>query len=287
MEKIEYEAEIARKRKKAFADASCMFKKYADTISDSGEMTYELNQFDLVFKKKAEMFGVQESELLEQCKAANLLSSVLFFKDPSKQSAHQDLAVKFLKKEMKKYEGFCDFELLRSSGPGALYVKNGKVVKSEEMNESLKNGKSIDFKWEFKDKRLKESIVFYGSHKYTKEDGGSQDNQRNDLVRFIEKTAGNRDKNVYFFAIADGAYYDKKTKSRFAKGDEIKTISRLEELNNYAIQAGSCSAVKSEDVLGVCIKIVESRMLEKGITEIPVKSRKASACFEDRSKVQF
>ena len=58
----------------------------------------------------------------------------------------------------------------------------------------------------------------------------------------------------------------------------------MEELNKYAIQAGSCSALKIENVLSACIKIVESRMLENGIAESKMK---LSAYMEDRSKVQF
>ena len=257
MTEINYEDHVSKKRKQAYREATTVFKKYLEKIESSEELnTYELRQFDVAFKKKANLLGVSEKELLEQCKSAELLQSVLFHKDPAKQSIHQELAVDFLKKAFKAWPGFCNFELLKSSGPYSLYVSKGVVVGIDGVETGIQRCKSIDFKWEFKHRSLKENIVFYGSHKYTKEDGGSQDNQRKDLISFIEETAGNKNKNAIFFVIPDGAYYEKSIKTAPQDRHARKPISRLDEMRELSEKIGTCHVATSKNLIEECVKVV-------------------------------
>ncbi len=102
--------------------------------------------------------------------------------------------------------------------------------------------KTIDFSWNVGSK------YFYASHKYTKEDGGSQKNAFGELLIFIAEVNNSNNDNRYFIAIADGDYYKKKDKKTGAlKLDLLKqeanssknvyamTIEELEDfLNNIS-----------------------------------------------------
>ena len=57
------------------------------------------------------------------------------------------------------------------------------------------------------------NITCLAAHKFTRERGGSQDHQRNELMRLLEQFKRCDDREIAFFAICDGPYYDKSTLS--------------------------------------------------------------------------
>lgn len=94
---------------------------------------------------------------------------------PNNQTFHQRKAEDFIK----QFPLINDFKALPSGGDNSLFVLNGTVIQKKNLT-SKTNSKSLDFYWTYtyKNKNLK----FYASHKYTKCNGGSQDNQYNDLL---------------------------------------------------------------------------------------------------------
>ena len=91
-----------------------------------------------------------------------------------------------------------------AGGGDACYVCNDGIVRKGDVNKGLT--KSIDFRWEF------DGNTYYAAHKYTKDEGGAQDNQFNDLCNFLINASKSKDENVYFLAIGDGDYYKRKYK---------------------------------------------------------------------------
>ena len=148
--------------------------------------------------------------------------ALYFVKDPGRQNFHENTAAEALKSFAILY----DFKLLPKGGLNAKVVNSGMLVSLEESKQSTSNPKTIDFEWKIKTNTGK--IIFcYASHKYTKDNGGSQDNQYKDLKNFMENARQNKSDNKMFFAICDGQYYQTKNKTTGR--------TKIEELNmDYA-----------------------------------------------------
>lgn len=157
-------------------------------------------------KKFAEKFDLDEKEIIDKYEKDDIFA-LFFVKDPGRQSYHENAAAAFIESlnDRLNINMFQNFKNLPKSGRRTLYVANGNVI-DYETRQGRSDGKSIDFYWEYNynNKKLK----FYASHKHTTDEGGSQDNQRNDVEAFMEGARVNRSNNERFYAITDGPYYD-------------------------------------------------------------------------------
>ena len=140
-------------------------------------------------KNWAEKFNY-DYEIIKKKILDDEIFACVFVKDPRKQNIYEKTAAKYIS----SIEGISEFKKLPNSGKNALYINKG-VLCHNKKGES----KSIDFIWKFKD------ITFLASHKYTKDSGGGQDNQYNDIMHFLKNSRENQD--YYFLAICDGPYY--------------------------------------------------------------------------------
>lgn len=140
-----------------------------------------------------------------------------FIKDPAKQSIHQRIAAQHIKTKIPLVE---EFKTPPSGGSKALYVVRGMDVEGSKLHAATNNhGKSIDFRWSYT--KAGRTLSVFATHKHTKEEGGSQDNQFEDIKRFLTEAQACRDPDVLFLAICDGAYY---------KSPYDKRASRLQAL---------------------------------------------------------
>ena len=143
--------------------------------------------------------------------------AVTFATDPARQNLYEKLAGDYIK----SIEFISQFKKLSYSGKDALYIIRGSVINGETKASSggSTEAKSIDFYWEHKGKK------FYAFHKYTRESGGAQDNQYNDMKSFIENANSSARQDHFFFAIADGAYFD--TQNGQAGISKIENLKQL------------------------------------------------------------
>lgn len=125
-----------------------------------------------------------------------------FAKDPGRQSLHQKVAARHIRDVVPLVE---QFRALSAGGPDAEYVVNGMVVNGAAWKNIQGEGKSIDFRWSLT--RAGKTFTVYATHKHTKDEGGSQDNQHADVRLFLEAAQRCTDPNVLFVAICDGPYY--------------------------------------------------------------------------------
>jgi hypothetical protein len=149
----------------------------------------------------------------------NDLVASFFAKDPSRQNFTE----KIISKTIKSIEGVENFEDLPSST--YWYLVDGKVVKLKSRPIGIKN---IDYIFSFRGKR------FVCTQKYTKDAGGAQDNQFNDIVSFLQQSL-NMEEGTIAVAIVDGAYYTKeKIEKLRAINDKALVVSgfELEEVLN-------------------------------------------------------
>ncbi len=123
-----------------------------------------------------------------------------FAKEPSRQTLHQKVAAAFIE----SINCVEDFRQLPAGGQNAKFICSDGVVREGE-NDGM--AKSIDFFWKF------DGNNYYAAHKHTTDEGGSQDNQFNDLQLFLKYAAESKKANTYFLAIGDGEYYQRKYKS--------------------------------------------------------------------------
>ena len=134
-------------------------------------------------KEKIKRFALKydlSEKLIKHKVQKDDLFVLCFIKEPNRQSFHQRLAVNFIK----SIPNITDFELLPVGGPNALYIISGQLQHGANITTSQKP-KSIDFLWKYAT-RGSGLVSFYAAHKYTKEGGGAQDNQFNDIKSFLE-----------------------------------------------------------------------------------------------------
>lgn len=147
----------------------------------------------------SEKFGIPFKLLKHKILQDNLYANI-FIKDPSKQSLHQKTAATYIE----SITDVVNFAQLPAGGSEACFVCEDGVVRKGVANSGLT--KSIDFYWEYDGNR------YYAAHKYTKDEGGAQDNQYNDLCNFLINASKSKAKDIYFLAIGDGDYYKRKCK---------------------------------------------------------------------------
>lgn len=128
-----------------------------------------------------------------------------FAKDPAKQSLHQKVAARHIRTALPMV---LDFQALPAGGRKAEYVVAGMVVSGKTLHSATSHhGKSIDFKWAHK--KGNHSLQVLATHKHTKEEGGSQDNQFADVKRFLDAARVCSSPDHLFLAICDGPYYSR------------------------------------------------------------------------------
>lgn len=157
-----------------------------------------------------------------------------FIKEPNKQSFHQNFAFNYIK----SIQGISNAKILPNNGDKAFYLVNGQIISGANLTSNSKV-KSIDFFWNYTDSH---GVInnCYATHKYTKENGGSQNNQFKDVETFFDDAAKYRynvtnEPPAYFFAICDGDYYKQSFKG---------VTSRIEYLNqNYKTSANRIQAL--------------------------------------------
>lgn len=143
----------------------------------------------------------------------------VFAKDPSKQNIYQKLAAEYIK----TLDSVKKFQTLPAGGKKAFYLSNGKILKGSQLDKKSKDTKSLDFFWQTA------SSTIYASHKYTGDDnGGAQDNQYQDIQKFLKQAHDFNEKNSILIMICDGSYYLRKDSST---GDETR-LKRLERLTD-------------------------------------------------------
>ena len=120
-----------------------------------------------------------------------------FIKDPKRQNFYELIAGDFIER-MDNVSNF------RKLGVNEMVLTGGAVLEQTIAQErgADPRAKSIDFTWTYNDTR------YYASHKYTKQIGGTQDNQYKDLQDFIQEANRSNLDNTIFLAIADGEYYN-------------------------------------------------------------------------------
>lgn len=122
----------------------------------------------------------------------------IFSKDTIKQTSSEKIFADFVST---KVGNLC--KIVKSND---IYIDDGGNLKKLTKNKGAEKSKSLDFKI------TKNEKIIYTFNKVTIGSGGGQDNQYDDLRKFLERAVKiHVDNNIYWIGVADGSYYtDKK-----------------------------------------------------------------------------
>ena len=177
-----------------------LWRKYGDEVRDLLE-----NQDPGLVRRIqtfSNRFGFEETEVCEKINN-DFMFACCFAKNATRTGFHEKEAEKYLRMFPNLIRSF---RSLPASGKNAMYINRmGNIVPGKKPSEI----KSLDFMWIAVDTHIK----CFAAHKFTREPGGSQDHQRNELIRLLQTFKNCNDKNTSLFAICDGPYYDARTLS--------------------------------------------------------------------------
>lgn len=178
-------------------------------------------------KEKVKRYALKKGLSIKACEKefrSNKLFRSLFIPDTSRQNVHEKAFGSWLQERFGEHNVF----KLSNSGTTALYFEKGSLNQGKKSDKNL--SKSIDFDLVFNGKR------FLISHKYTENEGGSQDNQYTDVQLFLKEAQGVKDAKTYAIAVVDGEYYQRYSRLEFLqklyqkKKVFVTTSDKLESL---------------------------------------------------------
>lgn len=171
------------------------------------------------------------------------LFALNFIKEPGRQNFHENLASDFIK----SFDIVKNYKQLAKGGKNAKVIFSGMILNYKDALQSIQKPKTIDFEWTLSSQSGVEYKCF-ATHKYTKEAGGSQDNQYADIKNFMENALPNKSHHIIFYAICDGDYYQNLNRNgknkieelndSFSSGNKLKALTinqLLNELNTLSL----------------------------------------------------
>ena len=172
-------------------------KAYAKALKENFSLVRkQLQDKDTDLMKKitnrAKEYGISESIIIKDIQKCDT-AIIPFAKSPAKQNFYENTACQMIQ----NMTGVENFQKLPNH---STYVCNGSIIQRKELK-IYPSAKTIDFKWQYKEHTI------FASHKYTKDSGGSQDNQYRDVQEFIRQSRDTKLSKTIFIAIADGDYY--------------------------------------------------------------------------------
>lgn len=183
-------------------------------------------------KRFSEQFGIPEHRYWDALDAdpSGPLASTLA-REARRQNIHEKHAADYIC----RMDHVSNFEKLKATGSNALYLnRDGQFVTRAQLGNASKPSKSLDFRWETA------GIVCLAAQKYTKEGGGNQDSQFNEIEQLLRNYLQRTNNGIALFALVDGAYY---TEDRLKKLD---ALVRERPPRSYVVSVNSLQVILQE-----------------------------------------
>ena len=167
----------------------------------------------------AEQFDVQEADFWRDLEAnPNGPLAAVLAREARRQNVHERAAADYIE----RLTHVAQFRKLPSSGPNACYVNgDGQIVTRAQLAGARPPSKSIDFQWRTG------TVTCYAAQKYTKEGGGNQDNQFNEIQSLLRNFLQRINNDIALFVLVDGPYYNQ------ARLDRLVALIRLQNPRSY------------------------------------------------------
>ena len=150
-------------------------------------------------------FGFDETEVREKIED-DFMFACSFAKNAKKTGFHEKAAGKYLKKFPELIQSF---EFLSKKGKDAKYIDQTGSIVTGATRRNSNWSKSLDFMWTVSNTHIK----CFGAHKFTGEQGGGQNHQRDELIELLKFFKLCNDEKIVLFAICDGPYYNERNLS--------------------------------------------------------------------------
>ncbi len=173
-------------------------------------------------------FGYSEADVLTKIQHDEMFAAH-FAKEPRRTGLHEDIAAEWIK----ALPGVHDFEVLPKSGNRSIKVSSDGNILQSSMFPNVP-GKSLDFKWITGDK------TFYAMHKYTKEGGGNQDSQYQEMIELMKRFVHCRDETIVLVVIVDGQYYQKNNAKKLT---ELQRCQKNTASESHAVPIGDLPGI--------------------------------------------
>ncbi len=180
----------------------------------------------------AEQFDVPEADFWRDLEAnPNGPLAAVLAREARRQNVHERTAADYVE----KLSYVTEFRKLPSSGPNACYINgDGQIVTRAQLAGARPPSKSIDFQWRTG------TVVCYAAQKYTKEGGGNQDNQFNEVQSLLRNFQQRINNGVALFVLVDGPYYSK------ARLDQLRGLMRLQNPRSYVASVNALLPILRE-----------------------------------------
>ncbi|MXZ16948.1 MAG: hypothetical protein F4Y81_01795 [Rhodothermaceae bacterium] len=157
-------------------------------------------------------FGYSESEVSNHIREDQMFAA-WFAKEPRRTKFHEKIAAEWLRRIEQESDLINGFKELATGGRKAWYIASDGDLRQGKKPPGIK---SLDFKWKTG------NYTIYASHKYTKEGGGNQDSQFNEVLQLL-KHFQQRSNGKYdvVLAIVDGPYFTE------TKMEQLYTFERM------------------------------------------------------------
>ncbi len=209
---------------------SIEYQRNLDNFSDmKGEIAERSERLTKRVKHFATQFGLTEKCFWDSLEAdpEGPLAAVLS-KEARRQNIHENAAADYVK----SLEAVSEFRKLPSVGRNACYVnRDGQMVTRDQLGNAPRPSKSIDFQWRTG------RLTCYAAQKYTKEGGGNQDNQFNEVERLLEHFQRRTNNDTALFVLVDGPYYNEERLTR------LKGLTRLQSPYSYVTSINELNSI--------------------------------------------
>lgn len=196
-----------------------------EVIREAGNLTSRLRKRIATFISR---FGYTAEDVAKKITDDEMFAAH-FAKEPRRTGLHEKVAAEWIKALPYVHE----FRVLPKAGNDSLKVSSDGNIVTVEKHANIP-GKTLDFMWTTGGK------IFYAMHKYTKEGGGNQDSQYQEMIELMKRFTHCRDNNVVLLVIVDGEYYQESGAKRLLA---LQDWQRERAPRSYALPVGELPEV--------------------------------------------
>ena len=180
----------------------------------------------------AEQFDVAEADFWRDLRAnPNGPLAAVLAREARRQNIHERAAADYVE----QLPNINEFTNLPSSGPNACYINaNGQIVTGRQLAGAPRPSKSIDFRWRTG------AVTCYAAQKYTREGGGNQDNQFNEVQALLQNFLPRLNNHTALFVLVDGPYYT------VARLNQLRGLVRLQDPRSYVASVNELVPILQE-----------------------------------------
>ena len=210
--------------------------EHQQNLANRAEMADEIAQRSARLRTRilhfAGQFDIPEADFWRDLDAnPNGPLAAVLAREARRQNVHEKAAADYVE----KLALVAEFRKLPSSGQNACYVnRDGQIVTGAQLAGAQRPSKSIDFQWRTG------RVTCYAAQKYTRESGGNQDNQFNEIQALLRNFLQRINNDVALFVLVDGPYYNA------ARSAQLQAQVRMQNPRSYVASVNALQPILTD-----------------------------------------